>query len=293
MSDATSVDLDLPRGDEHVLERPDGTRLFSISAGEGPTVVLAHGYLLDLSVYKDIFERLVRSGLRVIAFDQRGHGRSTIGTDGLGPKALAGDYRALFEHYAVQGGTLVAHSMAGFLSVVFCLEHPKAAQTHLSRLVLLGANAGAVARGSVQNKVQTPLLKSGLLPKLWRLPVVGSALVAQLFGARPEPVRVEQTRKILLRQRVEQTWPMLNAMLHEDFYPRLAQVGVPTTVLCGTLDRTCPAWHSRELAQRIPDAEATWLEEKGHMLMFEAPNVIVETIAKSLKAAPDLQSTHS
>lgn len=294
MSDGTAIDPGLPRGDEHVLERPDGTRLFSISAGDGPTVVLAHGYLLDLSIYKEIFERLVSSGMRVIAFDQRGHGRSTIGAEGLGPVALAGDYRALLEHYAVRGGTLVAHSMAGFLSVVFCLEHPDAVQRHVSRLVLLGGNAGAVARGSLQNKVQTPLLKSGLLPKLWRLPVIGNALVAQLFGARPAPLRVEQTRQILLSQRVEQTWPMLNAMLHDDFYPRLGQINLPAVVLCGTLDRTCPAWHSRELAQRIPGAEATWLEGKGHMLMFEAPEVIIEMILKSLKtAAPDLQSTQS
>ena len=289
MSDSPQRDPSFPRADVHVLERPDGTRLFCIAAGDGPTVVLAHGYLLDFSIYKDIFERLVSSGMRVIAFDQRGHGRSTIGSEGLGPAALAGDYRALLEHYAVRGGTLVAHSMAGFLSVVFCLEHPDAARKHLSRLVLLGGNAGAVARGSVQNKIQTPLLKSGLLPKLWRLPVIGPAFVAQLFGAHPDPLRVEQTRQILLTQRVEQTWSMLNAMLHDDHYSRLGQIDVPTTVLCGTLDRTCPAWHSRELAQRIPGAEAIWLKDKGHMLMFEAPDVIIETIRKN----PSLQTTHS
>ena len=87
---------------------------------------------------------------------------------------------------------------------------------------------------------------------------------------------------------------MLNAMLHDDHYPRLGQIAVPTLLLCGTLDRTCPAWHSRELARRIPGAEATWLDGKGHMLMFEAPDAIIETIRKNLKnAATDALPTRS
>jgi pimeloyl-ACP methyl ester carboxylesterase len=270
------------------IERPDGTRLFSVSAGSGPAVVLAHGYLLDHTIFTEIGAQLVAAGRRVIAFDQRGHGRSTIGADGLGPAALASDYRALLEHYAVQDGTLVAHSMGGFLSVVFCLEHAEAARKHLQRLVLLGANAGAVARGSAQNRLQTPLLKSGVLRRLWQLPGVGSALVRQLFGAQPDPRRVEQTRQILLAQRVRETWPMLNAMLDDDLYPRLGEIGVPALVLCGTHDRTCPAWHSRELAARIPGSRGLWLEGKGHMLSFEAEDAIVECVLAAQPSAGDV-----
>ena len=293
MSDRIEAGVSLPRGDVHVLERPDGTRLFTISAGSGPTVVLAHGYLLDLSIYAELFERLVESGHRVIAFDQRGHGRSSIGSDGLGPAALISDYRALLEHYAVQSGMLVAHSMAGFLSLVFCLEQPDAARKHLSQLVLLGANAGAVARGSAQNRLRVPLLKSGVLRQLWKLPGVGSALVRQLFGARPDPRHVEQTRQILLAQRIKQTWPMLNAMLDDDHYERLGQVQVPAVVLCGTLDRTCPAWHSRELAERMPGARSMWLADKGHMLMLEAADAILDAVRQRPSAtasASDLQA---
>jgi len=276
----TDVSQSLPRGDVQVIERPDGTRLFTISAGAGPTVVLAHGYLLDVSVYTQVFARLVETGHRVIAFDQRGHGRSSIGSDGLGPQALASDYRALLEHYGVQDGSFVAHSMAGFLSVVFCLQQPEAARKHLSRLVLLGANAGAVARGSAQNKLQVPLLKSGVLRWLWRTPGVGQAMVRQLFGADPAPQHVEHTRQVLLSQRVDLTWPMLNAMLDDDHYDRLSEIPVPAVVLCGTQDRTCPAWHSRELAGRIHGAESVWLEGKGHMLMLEAPDAIVDHVRK-------------
>lgn len=264
-----------------MLSRPDGTRIRSVSAGEGPTVVLAHGYLLDLTLYNLVFESLVSRGYRVIAFDQRGHGQSTIGSDGLGSAALVSDYAALLDHYAVENGTLVAHSMGGFLSLVLCLREPELVRRRLSRLVLLGANAGSVARGSLQNRLQIPLLRFGLLRKLWARPSAGQKLVAQLFGENPDPRHVEATRLCLLRQREQQSFPMLNAMLHEDYYARLREISLPLTVLCGEQDRTCPRWHSERIGKEPPNATNLWLPRRGHMLPYEEPQVLVETITKA------------
>jgi len=270
--------LQLPAGVVDFLQRPDGTRIRSVSRGQGPTVVLAHGYLLDLTLYNLVFEALVSAGHRVIAFDQRGHGGSTIGSDGLGSAALAGDYAALLEHHAVEDGTLVAHSMGAFLSIVLCLREPALVRRRLQKLVLLGANAGSVAQGSVQNRIQIPLLRFGVTRKLWERPRVGRPLVAQLFGVRPDPRHVEATRLCLLRQREQHSFPMLNAMLHENYYARLGEVSLPVTVLCGELDRTCPRWHSQRLGAELPRARNLWLPELGHMLPYEAPEVVVDAV---------------
>jgi pimeloyl-ACP methyl ester carboxylesterase len=244
-------------------------------------VVLAHGYLLDVAFWKLVFERLVADGHRVIAFDQRGHGASTIGSDGLGAQALAGDYAALLEHFDVESGTLVAHSMGGFVSLVLCLRQPELVQQRLGRLVLLGANAGSVARGSLQNRLQIPLLRSGGSRLLWRWPRAGRPLVAQLFGPDPNPLYVEAARLGLLRQRERTSFPMLDAMLHEDYYGRLGEIRLPTTVVCGDFDRTCPRWHSERLATELPDARAVWLPRVGHMLAYEAPEAIFAAVRGS------------
>jgi non-heme chloroperoxidase len=277
--------LQLPAGTVDFLLRPDGTRIRSVSLGQGPTVVLAHGYLLDLMLFNLVFDTLVARGHRVIAFDQRGHGASTIGSDGLGAAALVGDYAALLDHYDVAGGTLVAHSMGAFLSVLLCLHQPSLVRRRLQKLVLLGCNAGSVAKGSLQNRIQIPLLRSGVSRKLWEIPRLGRPLVAQLFGDSPNPRHVEATRRCLLRQREQQSFPMLNAMLHDDYYARLGEISLPASIVCGETDRTCPRWHSERMGAELANAQNRWLPRIGHMLPYEAPQAVVEAVADPSAAA--------
>jgi len=255
----------------------DGNHIYCVESGTGPAVLLAHGFLLDLNVYDGLMQRLVGLGYRVIAFDQRGHRRTTVGSDGNGSAAAASDYAVVIEHFEIDDAILVGHSMGGFLALVFCLGHPELAR-RLKRLVLLGANAGAVAVGSLQNRLQMPLLKAGLLKPLWRMPVTGRLLVEPLFGQSPDPAHVELTRQTLLRQDVRASLPLLRAMSYENYYDRLAEIAVPARVVCGQLDRTCPAWHSERLGRELPRAETRWLPGVGHMLGYEAPEAIIEAL---------------
>ena len=50
---------------------------------------------------------MLQQEYRLIAYDQRGHGRSTIGTDGINSAAMAGDLGAVLEYFDVQDGVLV------------------------------------------------------------------------------------------------------------------------------------------------------------------------------------------
>ncbi|MCU1280956.1 MAG: putative hydrolase, partial [bacterium] len=174
-------------GHEEILTREDGTRLVCVSAGKGPTVVLAHGYLDDHGGWDEVVPLLVAAGRRIVRFDQRGHGRSNIGADGLSPRAMAGDYRAVLEHFDVNDGVLVGHSMGGFLSIVFSILHADVATARLRGLVLVGAHAGDVARGSVQNRVQVSLIKYGIMGLMLRSRTIARAMARSLFGDVAEP----------------------------------------------------------------------------------------------------------
>lgn len=275
--DSSSFPLAQPAAVETV-HGTDGGRIHCVHAGSGPCVVLAHGYLLELAFFERVFDELVRSGYRVIAFDQRGHGRSRGGSDGYGSAAAASDYRAVLEHFDVRDGILVAHSLGSFLALRFCLEHSELAQRRLRRLVLLGGTAGEVGRGSLQNRIQIPLLKSGLLKALWRFPPAGRPMVAQLFGAAPDPHWVEVTRAMLLRQDLQLSLPLLQALMHESYYDRLREIPIEARVICGELDRTCPPSHSRRLGAQLPNATVQWLPGIGHMLAYEAPDAILAAV---------------
>lgn len=268
----------LPEPHTEIVTTSDGGRIHCSWAGSGPTVVLAHGYLLDHGIFEPLLRALAGSGYRAIAFDQRAHARSVPGSTGSGSAAAASDYAALLEHFEVQDGVLVGHSMGAFLGLVFCLQHADVARRRLRRLVLLGPNAGAVSRGSLQNRIQSPLLRSGLLQPMWRTRSLGRALVRPLFGADPDPRQVEQVREILARADVPASLPLLHAMNHEDYYAQLGQIPFDVRVLCGELDRTCPPWHSRRLGRELPRASVQSLPRLGHMLCMEAPQLVLDAV---------------
>lgn len=264
------------------LSRPDGIDIHYVSAGSGPTVLLAHGYLLDHHLYDGLLGPLLARGLRPVAFDQRGHGRSGIHAGQDDADVMADDYAALLVHLDdPEPVTLVAHSMGAFLALRACLRHRELFAQRVSRLVLLGGNAGNVAAGSVQNRLQIPLLRAGLLPPLWRVPALGRAMMRPLFGDLARPEHVEWARKTIAATDPRHSLPVLQAMAHDDLYPHLGEIPIETLALCGTRDGTCPPWHSERLGRDIPRARTLWLSGRGHMLPLEDPEAVLDAIPQT------------
>jgi non-heme chloroperoxidase len=267
-----------PQGETVFIVRPDGTRLRAVVAGKGPVVVLAHAYSVTLQEWNVVFDHLVQAGFRVITFDQRGHGDSTIGSDGLGSRQMAGDYQAILEHFEVRDAILVGHSMGGFLSLVFMLTSPAIAAERLRGVVLFATTAGNAIKGSLQNRVQIPMIRYGLMQRIARSPTYGSLFARSLFGEKPSPVGIQVFLDMFKRQDYRALMPILNALAYEDYYPRLGEIRIPCVVICGKKDRTTPPWHSQRMAAEIPNARAVWVEGRGHLLNWEAPETLVEAV---------------
>jgi non-heme chloroperoxidase len=138
-----------PEGEEVLIHRPDGTVIRAVVAGEGPTVVLANAYGTPVTEWNIVWDRLLDHGHRVIAFDPRGHGRSTIGSAGIGSESMAADDAAVLEHFDVHDGVLVGHSTGGFIAIRALVEHPELA----GRLRgLVSARAGLAASSTVRRR---------------------------------------------------------------------------------------------------------------------------------------------
>lgn len=266
-----------PDGVETVLERPDGTRLRTMAAGSGPTVVLAHGYGVDLSTFTPMVHEFVRRGYRVIAFDQRGHGQTTIGSDGIGSAQMASDYQAVMEYYDVRDAVLLGHSMGGFVAIRAMLELSEVAG-RLRGLVLMATWAGRILDGAPQNRVQVPMLKYGLLQKMMASPTFGVYFASTLAGKDPSPAMLQVFREVFGRPNHRALIPIVEAFAKEDRYPRLGEISVPTVVVCGTADKTTPSAHSKRLADGIPGARLVMVPDKGHLLNWEAPIDLVDAV---------------
>lgn len=267
-----------PQGVTSFIERPDGTIIRAVTAGEGPTVVFAHGIYCSVLEWSVVWDILLERGYRLIAFDQRGHGQSTIGTDGISTQAMAGDYLAVLENYDVRNGTLLAHSMGGFLAVAAVLDVPGVAQ-RLGGLILMSTFAGDVLSGAPQNKAQIPLIKSGAMVKLAANDTTGTLFARSLCGDNPSPAMLDAFLEVFRATDQRSLLPILEALIDEDRGDRLGEVTIPTIVLCGEKDTVTPPSQSERLAQGIPGAQMRWVPGAGHMLNWEAVDDIVESIA--------------
>ena len=268
-----------PLGEVVIVERPDGTRLRTISAGPAtaPTVVLAHGIYVSVVEWSVLWDLLLERGYRVIAFDQRGHGQSTIGSDGISTLSMAGDYLAVLEAFDARDAVLLGHSMGGFLAIAAVLEVPGVAE-RLCGLVLMSTFSGDVLRGAPQNKAQIPLIRSGVLQALVANDSVGTVFGASICGDEPSPAMVRTFLETFRAADHRALLPVLEAFTVEDRADRLGDITVATIVLCGQKDATTPPWQSERLAELIPGAQAWWVPRAGHMLNWEAPAAILEAI---------------
>ena len=249
----------------------------AVVAGEGPTVVLAHGYGVPLAEWNIVWEELLDRGHRVIAFDQRGHGRSTIGSAGIGSAPMAADYAAVLEHFDVHEAVLVGHLMGGFIAIRALLDNPDLAG-RLRGLVLFATFAGRLLDGAPQTRLQIPLMQSGVLYQMMRTRTGGVLLGAMMYGKHPSPAMIAVGRDMFLQQDHGPLLPILHASMREDRYPRLAEIAVPTVVMVGSADRTTPPSHARRLAAGVPGARLVTVPDAGHALNWEAPDALIDVI---------------
>jgi pimeloyl-ACP methyl ester carboxylesterase len=111
---------------EFEIER-DGVRLAGQEAGEGPAVVLLHGLTATRRYVVMGSTALERSAHRVIAYDARGHGRSSPARrpGDYGYEDLGRDLEAVLDHAGVQRAVLAGASMGAHTLLWLALNRPE------------------------------------------------------------------------------------------------------------------------------------------------------------------------
>ena len=118
------------------IETRDGTQLFYRDWGSGAPLVFISGWALTSDCWGYQMAPLSDSGLRCIAYDRRGHGRSSDPGRGFDYDTLADDLAAVLDALDLKNVTLVAHSMAGGEAVRYLSRH---GSKRVARVALIGA----------------------------------------------------------------------------------------------------------------------------------------------------------
>ncbi len=287
---AGGPDLDLLLDDlgvEHFTATArDGAELHLVAKGDGRPVLLLHGVLLQAASWGEQFALADR--YRVIALDQRGHGRSIAGAAGYGLDRLADDIDAVIQQLDLDGVVLVGHSMGGMAALRFARRHRVAFERRVAGLVLVSTSASPVF-GFGSGRISRALAGAVRLPAGafgWnRVPTYrpgddgfNFAVVRLSFGSRPAPTHVDVTRRMVAAMDEEAFGQSLVALLDNDERSHLAQIDKPTAVVVGGRDLITPPHHSRQLADKIPGAELRVLDGCGHQLMMERPAELAAAI---------------
>jgi pimeloyl-ACP methyl ester carboxylesterase len=287
---------------EHTFTVSDGWVIRAVERGpkDGPPVVLLHGLTLAAAVWPYQLSVLGDAGLRVVALDLRGHGRSggAVAGEETGTGAplatlerMAADVAEVMAQLDLDDVTLVGHSMGGMVALrLLGADRALAAGEGRVRALVLAATTANATKGrgfpgmSDLVAAAQPLLSSasGLAARLPgpTLPANDLAfLLARItFGEHSSPRQVAFTGQLTSDVPVRVSAGLMLEIVRFDAEDVLPGIRLPTTVVVGDHDMMTPPAQAESLADHIAGAELVVLAGCGHMLMLERPDQVNRVI---------------
>jgi pimeloyl-ACP methyl ester carboxylesterase len=274
----------------------DGTVLHVETYGpdDGPTVVLVHGWTCTGQFWKLQVRELSRE-LRVVTYDQRGHGQSDRAANGdYGIDAFADDLQVILEQCVPAGerAVVAGHSLGGMTIVAWAGRHAADVTERVAGAVLVNTGMGDLITESLV--VHTPagldtfkktvgravLSASAPLPK-GPTPLSTRAVHYMALGPDASPAAVAFTEQLVLECPRDARAGVGSTLSRLDLYESVACLRVPTVVIAGERDRLSPPAHSRKLADALPElVELAVIPGSGHMTPLEMPDEATSRIAE-------------
>ncbi len=251
-----------------LIRTPDGVGLFHRDWGDGPPVVFVASWSLPSDSWAYPMLALSEAGFRCIAYDRRGHGRSDDPGRGFDFDTLADDLAAVMEALDLRGATLVGFSMGAGEVVHYLTRHGAG---RVARVVLIGATTPMLVRasdnpGGVDPAVFEAFRRDSLMRDFpgW----IDDSMVPFVTPETPSGLR-NWVRDMALRTSAKALLDCNRTLTTADFRAELQTITVPTLVMHGEHDATCPIeLTGRPTAALVPGARLAIYEGAPHGLFL-------------------------
>jgi pimeloyl-ACP methyl ester carboxylesterase len=278
----------------------DGTKLYVGAAGEGLTVVFAHGFCLNATSWHFQIKELADE-FRVVVYDMRGHGLSERpASDDWSMEALSRDLASVIDAVGEEPVIVVGHSMGGMALLQYCELFPDSIGSRVAGVVLVDTCARDVIGGMVPSAARIAMPALRLLERAATLAASRSPaafdrirearsdlveLLVRLMGFGPSAPadQVAFMHSMLASVPAEVLVPVVQTLRTMDVSHALDSVDVPALVIVGSRDRLTPRAAARLLATNIHGAELVVVPQSGHMPMLEHPGPFNEIIRPFLR----------
>jgi pimeloyl-ACP methyl ester carboxylesterase len=233
-------------------------------AGEGPPLVLLHGFLCDSRCWRRQLEDLSDS-FRVVAWDAPGAGSSPDPPDPFTITDWAHCLARFLDAVGIGRAQVLGLSWGGVLAQEFYRLYPG----RVLGLVLADTYAGwkgSLPQEARKRRLERCLLESSLPPdefvELW---------VPEFFTEGASPDLKDEMSEVVSEFHPSGFRLMARSLYDTDTTDLLPNVGVPTLVLWGDDDRRSPMNIAKQLHDAIPDSELAIIANAGHVSNMEQP----------------------
>jgi 3-oxoadipate enol-lactonase len=248
--------------------------------GQGEPLVLIGGF----GMVKEMWAAQVQglSGkFRVIAFDNRGIGESTVTEPGFTIADMAADVAGLMDALGIDRAHIFGVSMGGLISQTLALDHSSRV-----RKVVLGCTSHGGRHAVAPEPEVMALLATLGDPSVppeeairKRLPVMFSDAYMQT-----QQDAIEEYVKLSLQYQptLKGAQGQMQALSFFNVKRRLGEITCPVLVITGDQDRMMPPENAKLLAEGIPGAELYVVKGAGHGFFQENPEETNRAVAAFL-----------
>ena len=250
----------------NTIRTADGAELFYRDWGAGTPVVFLAGWALPSDFWSYQMAPLSEAGFRCIAYDRRGHGRSSDPGRRFDYDTLADDLEAVLDALHLSDVQVVAHSMSAG-EVVRFLSRPRVAR--IQRIALIGPTLPCLLKSADNPEgVDRQLLDAT------RQQILGHGFPAWLDNnARPFVTAdtgaetIAWLKNLMLSCSLKAVLDCNRAMIEADFRAELKTIRIPTLIIHGDRDASAPLeLTSRRIAPLMFDGRLTVYEGAPHGL---------------------------
>jgi pimeloyl-ACP methyl ester carboxylesterase len=254
------------------IKTADGTEIYYKDWGAGKPVFLSHGWPLNSDMWEYQMEFLASRGLRCVAHDRRGFGRSSQPWNGNNYDTMADDIAAVMDALDLRDATLVGFSMGGGDVARYLSRHGAG---RVSKAVLIGAVTPFLLKTADNPNGADKSVFDGMRAGI-------TADRAEFFngfgrvfmGADNPALKVSegvlrQNHGMALMASLKSTLDCVIAFSETDFRPDMAAFTMPTLIIHGDVDTIVPIdLTAREAHKAIPGSRLEVYAGAPHGLCF-------------------------
>lgn len=245
--------------------------------GEGRPLVLLNSLGTSLGMWDDQAGPLAER-LRLIRYDQRGHGESPVPNGPYSLADLGGDLIALLDRLQIERASLCGLSLGGMAAMWVASEVPD----RIDRLVLCCTSALLGPASDWQQRARTV--------RGFGVQAIADAVLARWFTPaflERRPPAVDRLDAMLRATPAEGYAGCCEAIRDMALTDRLSRITAPTLVISGADDLATPPLHGQAIANAVPGARLDIVEDAAHLANVEQPEAITERILAHVTPRPD------